>query len=336
MKPTLLLVSSDPSTVFTVNAALSQNYSVLVAQNGAEGRQLFESHMVLIQMVILDMTLSDMRAQDWMKFISHYYLPYTLLVADGEMTDWMVASMKAGVMDIIRKNPLSEEELALAVRQGFDYSQVTHYIARVSAHTRNQTIQKRLEAFLKLLKSRKAQGRVVTPNEIALYFPSTEVAQELPLDQVIAAIESNDTYALIKQWKSRPKLLIVDDESDVRKGLNYGFCSDFEILLAESCEEAMVLISKQETVDVAILDIGLPGMSGDDFVPILKTKFLNIQIVMLTAFDEHRLITKTMTQGAGDYVFKPYNDLALKQRVYGLLQSSILSRVLALYMKAEG
>lgn len=336
MKSTILIVSSDSETRSIAERVLSHDYELIVAKDGAEGISQFEANLSKLQMVILDTTLSDMLAQDWIKTSAKHYLVYTILMAADRVSDWMVESMKAGAMDIVRKEPFYETELVLAVKQGFDYTRMTRYLERMAEHNQNKMIQHRIEAFFSFLKAKKSQWESLSPNEIALYFPSEELNPELPLEQVVKAIETGETYSLIKKWKHRPKLLIVDDEDHLRETLYCEFVQEFEVILASSCEEAMRLSENHPEIDLAILDIAMPDMSGDDFVPILKQKFPKIQILMLSGYSEYRLISKTINFGAGDYVLKPYDSNDLRQRVFGLLQSSILNRVLSKYMQAEG
>jgi|GEM_PF-5739185 len=337
MKALILVVSSDEDTIQSVSQTLHTDYELIVARSGEEATRLYVHHFLTVQMVILDTALNDTLAHEWLKKTQSYCLPaYTLLLASDSVPGWMIESMKSGAMDIVMKNPLYESELLLAVQQGFDYRNLMLYIARSNEHAKNQRIHNRMTAFLKLLHARKSKGLSVSPNEIALYFPSQELEPELPLEKILEAIESDDTYALMKQWKDRPTLLIIEDEDSIRNNLHAEFGRECEVILASSCEDALGQLSDQNTVDIAILDIGLPGMSGDDFVPVLKEKFPKIQIVMLTGYREHRLIVKTLNSGVGDYVVKPFSAQVLRHRVFGLLQSSVLNRVLANYMMERG
>lgn len=336
-KTCILVVSSDPGTISVCEKMLSDEYQLLVAETGDEGRQLFERHMMMVQMVILDTKLKDGLAQNWIAQLNKdHVLPYIILIASDIIPAWMVDAMKEGAMDIVRKNPLYESELALAVKQGFEFANITHYLLKSAEQCKNKTVQKRFSSFLKLMLERKAEGRTILPNEIELFFPSKDRHSELPLDTIIDAMQSGNLSSLVKSWKERPKLLIVDDEVAIRDSLKSVFWRDFDLVIAESCEEAAMAFKTEPSIDIAILDVGLPDMSGDDFVPFLKAKYPNVQILMLTGYKEYRLIVKTFKYGAGDYVVKPFHKESFKQRVFSLLQTSLIQRVLASYMSAEG
>jgi len=336
MKNMILVVSSDPVICKSTIDCLSDTYDLILANTGDEGIDRIIENLLTIQMVILDTTLIDMKPQDWMKSVKKFHLPYTLLIADDRLTEWMIESMKEGVVDIMRKNPFSSEELILAVQQGFEYLQVTHYLNRVMHYSQDQTIKHRLTKFLNLLQTRKSEGIDLSSQEIATYFPCSDRPQALPLNDILQAIISGQTYDLIKKWKKRPRLLIVEDEFETRDALHFQFGRDFEILLASSSEDAQAFLTDGNEIDAALLDVGLPKMSGDDLVGILKKTYPNIQIIMLTGFDEHRLITKTINNGAGDYIIKPYVPHILEHKLMTLLQSSLINRALAGYMQAAG
>jgi DNA-binding NtrC family response regulator len=337
MKNTILLISSDTEILQSATRILSSEYTLICARSAAEGHLLFNAHLLEIQMIIIDKKLSGKTADQWIEDTQkESTLPHTILIADETNPETLIESMKLGAMDIVHKDPFYESELLLAVKQGFEYDRMAHYLTRSQEHTKNQIIWQRIDSFLTLLRARRAEGKFILPSEMALYFPTQHTHSELPLDQVIEAIESGNTHTLIKNNLHRPRLLIVEDEEEGRHLLYREFGHDFEVVLADSCEDALKKLRPEPRIDVAILDIGLPGISGDDFIPILKEKYPDIQVVMLTAYGEYRLISKTINLGAGEYVKKPFDGELLKQRVFGLLQSSILNRTLATYMQANG
>jgi putative two-component system response regulator len=103
------------------------------------------------------------------------------------------------------------------------------------------------------------------------------------------------------------KILIVDDEKAVRRSLNRclamnGFCCEE----AANAEEAMSYL-KENPADLVILDIMMPGTTGRDFLPNLKTAFPDTAVVMATAVVEPDTIIKCMKNGALDYITKPFD-----------------------------
>lgn len=101
---------------------------------------------------------------------------------------------------------------------------------------------------------------------------------------------------------------IIEDHRVIRENLvkNFGFQKDFELnTVAGSVED---YLSQTEAApkksDVVLLDIGLPGMSGLEAIPLLKEKFPGTDIIMLTTYEEEHIIVKALCTGACSYISK--------------------------------
>ncbi len=74
--------------------------------------------------------------------------------------------------------------------------------------------------------------------------------------------------------------------------------NDFET--AEDCIEAL----KEEIVDVVLMDIGLPYMTGVEATKIIKDKYPNVKVIMLTSHDNQEEIISSLASGANAYALK--------------------------------
>src|SRR4051812_38530944 len=92
-------------------------------------------------------------------------------------------------------------------------------------------------------------------------------------------MDSNSTV----QRDTKRTLLIVDDEEGPRHSLWAIFKDDYEILLAETGQQALELAA-EHPIDAAVLDIRMPDMSGTELLGKLKRIDLAIEVVMLTAY----------------------------------------------------
>lgn len=108
--------------------------------------------------------------------------------------------------------------------------------------------------------------------------------------------------------KNSIKLAIIEDDATIRNSLCefFGSQSNISIVLAsysvEEFLEAVVGITKEPTV--LLLDINLPGISGVDGIPIIKKAFPDLDIIMLTTFEETDVIFKALSNGACSYISK--------------------------------
>ena len=115
------------------------------------------------------------------------------------------------------------------------------------------------------------------------------------------------------------RILLVDDEVDI---INFIFPylvnEGFEVCPFTSSDEAMRYIG-DEKVDLAILDIMLPGMSGLDMCREIRNKY-NFPIIILTAKNTEIDKINGLALGADDYITKPFLPLELVARVKAQLR----------------
>lgn len=116
------------------------------------------------------------------------------------------------------------------------------------------------------------------------------------------------------------KVLVVEDEDSIRSftviNLNI---SNFYVKEASSGEEALK-ICENYTPEVAILDIMMPGMDGYKLCEILREKFPDIAIIMLTAKSQDMDKIIGLNTGADDYMVKPFNPMELISRIRAILR----------------
>jgi len=116
------------------------------------------------------------------------------------------------------------------------------------------------------------------------------------------------------------RILIVEDEESIRKFIKISLKREkFQVFEAASAEEGMQKIL-QETPDVIILDVMLPGMNGFELCEKLKKQNENIGIIILTARAQDMDKIMGLEFGADDYMVKPFNPLELIARINSLLR----------------
>ncbi|HPR83829.1 MAG TPA: response regulator [Pontiellaceae bacterium] len=102
------------------------------------------------------------------------------------------------------------------------------------------------------------------------------------------------------------KLLIVDDDPHLLESLRVVFGGLYEICTALSAEEAAVLLEQQE-IDVMLLDVVLPGLTGIDFLRIVREIRPNLPVVMISGASSIRPVMKALELGASDFIRKPFD-----------------------------
>ena len=115
------------------------------------------------------------------------------------------------------------------------------------------------------------------------------------------------------------KILVVDDEHDIADLLEvYLKNENYTVYKYYSAMEALECIEREE-LDLAILDIMLPGVDGFSISQKIRERY-TYPIIMLTAKDEETDKITGLTLGADDYVTKPFRPLELVARVKAQLR----------------
>jgi len=119
----------------------------------------------------------------------------------------------------------------------------------------------------------------------------------------------------------RPTVLVVDDETDVlllcRVNLEF---EGYQVTEASNGEDAL-RIAREDPPEVILLDVMMPKMDGWQVLRELKSdaRTAGIPIVMLTAKTQDSDQIKGWTEGAAEYITKPFSPLALSQVVRGVM-----------------
>jgi phosphate regulon transcriptional regulator PhoB len=121
---------------------------------------------------------------------------------------------------------------------------------------------------------------------------------------------------------AREKILVVDDEEDILELVRYNLTKErYQVIAAMSGETALDK-AREETPDLILLDLMLPGLDGLTVCRELKRDpaTANIPIIMLTAKGEEADIVVGLELGADDYMVKPFSPRVLEARIKAVLR----------------
>ena len=115
------------------------------------------------------------------------------------------------------------------------------------------------------------------------------------------------------------RLLVVDDEEIVRRGLHRLLTADgYQCTAAGTADDAWSCLEKDEYA-LVVLDMVLPDATGFDFLELLRKRFPETVVVMVTALDDRDLAIRAVQMGAHGYVVKPFGRDELLVQVAGAL-----------------
>ncbi|MBO9204462.1 MULTISPECIES: response regulator [Niastella] len=118
------------------------------------------------------------------------------------------------------------------------------------------------------------------------------------------------------------RILIVDDNADIRRYIAKLFNEQFTVYEAPSGEEGLVL-ARQFQPDIIISDVFMPGMTGIEFCKIIKDDngLGHIPVILLSGSGATDTRLQGVESGADDYITKPFDKDLLVARVIALIKS---------------
>lgn len=124
-----------------------------------------------------------------------------------------------------------------------------------------------------------------------------------------------------KLEKTMSKILVVDDEQDIREILEFNLSHEgYEVQTANSAEEALELLD--ESFSLVILDVMMDGMTGFKMADLLRKQGSTIPIIFLTAKDTENDLLTGFSLGGDDYIKKPFSIKELIARVHSVIKRS--------------
>lgn len=116
-------------------------------------------------------------------------------------------------------------------------------------------------------------------------------------------------------------ILIIDDDENIGNMLNEALIKEgYEVLRAYSGTEALMVLEKSRP-DLVLLDLMLPGLSGEEVLPKLK----GIPVIIVSAKTDIDHKVRLLYEGASDYITKPFVISELMARIAALLRLSAIT-----------
>ncbi len=122
------------------------------------------------------------------------------------------------------------------------------------------------------------------------------------------------------------RFLIIDDHPLFRDALQSAIAPAYplaETLEAASIDEAVDILMQNSTIDLALLDLKIPGVRGFDGLLQLRTQFPKVPIVVISGVEEQRIVKEAISFGAAGFIPKSFKKtdlaLAIKQVMDGVV-----------------
>ena len=119
-------------------------------------------------------------------------------------------------------------------------------------------------------------------------------------------------------------ILIVEDDTRIVSFIEKGLAAEgYATSVAQDGESAIRLLTRQNfTFDLLLLDLGLPGCSGEDVLRFVRQHSVRLPVIILTARADVADKVQGLNLGANDYVTKPFSFAELLARIRSALRTS--------------
>lgn len=112
----------------------------------------------------------------------------------------------------------------------------------------------------------------------------------------------------------QPTVLVVEDELGPRESLRAVLQADYQVLLATEGEQALQII-EYAPVDVVLLDLRLPGLSGWQVVNKLKALHPSLKVIVVTSYEPDERVNQELCPHLFAYIVKPFHVSHLRETV---------------------
>lgn len=150
------------------------------------------------------------------------------------------------------------------------------------------------------------------------FLSKDDIPINLPEDYVPGEIPE----AINDEESDKEKILLVEDDYDLRKYLKYILTNDYIVYEAANGIEGLE-IAQKKIPDIIITDVMMPAMSGIEMCKKIKKNTLisHIPVLMLTAKTGEEFYNKGLKVGAWDYIAKPFNSQQLLQKINNIVET---------------
>jgi two-component system, sensor histidine kinase and response regulator len=121
-------------------------------------------------------------------------------------------------------------------------------------------------------------------------------------------------------------ILVIDDEQGPRESIKMVLGDEHRCLFAQNGREGLEILD-QEPIDLVILDLKMPGLSGIETLELIRSKDSEVEVVLLTGFGTLETAQKAIRLGIFDYMTKPFDVTHLRNVVSGALERKFSSEV---------
>ena len=123
-----------------------------------------------------------------------------------------------------------------------------------------------------------------------------------------------------RETSDRKVILVVEDEPVLVQFYKLALGGDYGVYIASSGEEAFDALNILGDIDLMVLDLTLPGISGMDVLKEMKRSFPSIPVMVVSASKQSKTAAEWLALGACEYLEKPFEVCDLLDKIQSLVE----------------
>jgi DNA-binding NtrC family response regulator len=314
-KQLILIVDKDIKNCEKIAAYLSQKYEVTWAYSESQVVTMVERLYMRIRVILfsLDFTSDAMKILKKLRKVND--LPEFILYSKKPSIKSIVEGIKAGALDYISE-PITSTAILDATALAIDHINKTKKFKKIEDHTQIKDLDKQISKVKNISVVNKLIELKFNLEEIVSLFPITEKKVQISLLNLLKQINLDELLT------KEAKLLIVEDEEHYRIFLNELLKKQYQTFQAQDGTEALQIIQQNKDIDIVLLDIFLPDISGDKLLPQIQKEINDAEVIIITAFEIVEIAVNTLKNGAYDYLNKP----VLKEDLFKTILKALIKK----------
>lgn len=116
----------------------------------------------------------------------------------------------------------------------------------------------------------------------------------------------------------KEKILVVDDDKNVRLSFAASF-DEYKVVLAENGQEALEILKRPHNIDLIVVDMMMPGLTGIELIKEIKKINPQQKVVLLTGYSSKDVAIEALRSDADEYIEKPFDVKRIKETFNRLL-----------------
>ncbi len=283
------------------NKSFSFHIETFLKQKGFAVRQVSSEEVVALsiqqlKVLLISDTVHNSTTDTLIKKLRLMgHTAHIIVLMDNLSTAQQIAYMKSGASDLFDRS-LHPVELLLSIQAAFEYATILENLNRELSFSLEEQVKDKLENIKALLEKKKKSDESLLPSDIAQFVHI-----------------------------QKPKILVVEDEQFMSKTISSVLSKEFDVLTASTGEEGLDILTKNTPkIDLILLDIGLPGKTGDKWISEYLNQNPDVDILILTAYKDTDFIVKTFRSGVKDYLLKPFLNHKLLEKVSQAVQHKLI------------